>query len=284
MKKIGIFYICTSDYFLFWKTFYDTCEKFFLPKMEKHYFVFTDKINEITPSERVHVKKIDALPWPLVTLMRFHFFLSIEDQLGDMDYLMFSNSNMKFVTPITEEEFLPRADKGEELFVVTHPGYADGKTYHAPFERNKRSKAYVPYNCGNKYVIGAMNGGTKNAFLKMSRILDDRTNQDLKINYIPRWHDESMLNHYIAGFTHYRLLEPAYCYPSGMEVDYAPKIATVGKETVFDIKRFKGQDKDYKDGLPTWFLELGRRIKRGGRIAAYIFDKMLQKRPTERFD
>lgn len=284
MKKIGILYICTGDYNLFWPRFYETSELFLLHDFEKHYFVFTDNPDKIENLPRIHLTTINNLPWPLITLMRFHYFLMIEPQLREMDYLMFSNANLKFVTPITEAEFLPRKDKGEDLFVVTHPGYAADKVYHAPFERNVKSKAYVPYNCGKKYVIGALNGGTSDAFLRMVKILHTKTNEDLKRNYIPRWHDESMLNFYIAGYSNYRLLHPAYCYPYGMSVKYAPKIATVGKEEVFDVKAFKGTDKDYKDNLPKIVVWLGKKAKRAGRGVLYLRDCILKKHIRERFD
>ena len=38
--KIGIFYICTGKYSIFWKGFFDSCEQFFLPQVEKKYYVF----------------------------------------------------------------------------------------------------------------------------------------------------------------------------------------------------------------------------------------------------
>ena len=40
--KIGILYICTGKYEIFWKDFYLTCEKYFISEAEKHYFIFTD--------------------------------------------------------------------------------------------------------------------------------------------------------------------------------------------------------------------------------------------------
>ena len=41
-KSIGILYICTGPYVLFWKDFYESFEKNFLPSYEKRYYVFTD--------------------------------------------------------------------------------------------------------------------------------------------------------------------------------------------------------------------------------------------------
>lgn len=279
MEKIGILYICTGDYKVFWKDFFITSENFFLNDIEKHYFIFTDDILQFDrDNPRLHLHKIDTLPWPLVTLMRFHYFVSIEKELKDMDYLMFSNSNMVFVTDISKEEFLPRKLEGEDIFVTIHPGYADMKIWEAPFERNPKSTAYVPYNCGKHYVIGAMNGGTKDGFLKMSHILNETIEQDLKYNRIARWHDESHLNRYVIEHPHCRFLHQAYCYPHGMVVSYEKKIDTVGKEQYFDIARYKGTEHSAKDALPKPIVVIGKKVKRTGKRLRYLFDTLLNKR------
>ena len=241
MKKIGILYICTGNYNVFWKDFYESFEKNFINDYELHYFVFTDAEEIYDESnERVHKNKLETLPWPLVTLFRFRTFLSIEDELKKMDYLMFSNSNMICGENITAEEFLPRIEKGENLFVTIHPGYQHTKLKHVPYDRNKNSSAYIPYNKGKYYVIGAMNGGTSKSFLEMSHILNDAIEEDLKKNVIARWHDESHLNRYIIDRNDVRVLAPDYCYPDGMNVTYSKKIYAVNKMAKFDVQSFKG--------------------------------------------
>lgn len=275
MEKIGILYICTGNYNVFWKYFYESSEKFFLPELEKHYFVFTDRVENFQEyNQNVHVKYITSLPWPLITLMRFKYFLDIKEELEKMDYLMFSNSNLKFVVPITCEEFLPRKGQGEELFVTTHPGYKDKEIWEAPFERSKSSTAYVPYNKGTKYVIGALNGGTSAAFLKMAEQLNYNIEADLKKNIIARWHDESHLNKYIINFKNYRLLDASYCYPYGMQVSYEKKIETLGKEKYFDVNAYKGMQEKYSK-YPAWIVKLGRKVKREIKRICYYRDRIL---------
>ena len=247
MKKIGVLYICTGNYNVFWPEFYQSFEKNFINEYELHYFVFTD-IEKIygEDNKRVHRKYLNTLPWPLITLFRFRTFLSIEDELKDMDYLLFSNANMICGEKISAEEFLPRERKGEKLFVTIHPGYQNSAIRHVPYDRNKKCKAYIPYNKGYAYVIGAMNGGTSEAFLEMSHILNDAIEEDLKKNIIARWHDESHLNKYIIDRDDIRLLPPDYCYPDGMNVSYEKKIYAVSKKEKFDVDSFKGVYKDTK--------------------------------------
>ena len=240
MKVIGILYICTGPYALFWNDFYNTFEQNFLGNTEKRYFVFTDSDTIVSSKEkRTKVIKIDNQPWPLITLLRFRTFLSIESELNRCDYLMFSNANIICDEKITEDEFLPNGK--DCLFVTTHPGYYEKSIIDFPYDRNKNSLAYVPWNCGHDYVIGAMFGGTSEAFIEMSKKLKSNIEEGLKRNVIARWHDESHLNRYIIGRNDVRILPPEYCYPYGMNVNYKKRISAVSKQEKFDVKSFKGQ-------------------------------------------
>lgn len=280
-KTIGILYIATGPYIAFWEDFYKTFEAKFLTEFERHYYVFTDAAEIYAEGENVNIHKyfLKTLPWPLITLFRFDTFLYAEGELSKMDYLMFSNSNMVCDDEISPEEFLPREDNGEQLFVTVHPGYADKSGIYAPFDRNKKSSAYVPYNCGKTYVIGAMNGGTAKAFLEMSRKLDYAIKEDLKKNVIARWHDESQLNHYIIGREDVRVLGPEYCYPYGKAVSYEKKISAVSKQAKFDAKTFKGLYEKDNESFVRKIYSVVRGI--GGRILPIIFyikDLMLFKK------
>ena len=241
-KSIGILYICTGPYVLFWKDFYKSFQEKFLVDFEKRYFVFSDA-EEIYGQDDPDVKKIkiEPQPWPLITLLRFSTFLKVEEELKKCDYLMFSNSNMVCDAVITPEEFLPREKLNETLAVTIHPGYAGKKKIDFPYDRNKKSTAYIPWNCGSYYVIGAMFCGTSNAFIKMSKTLKKNIEEDLKRNIIAKWHDESQLNRYIIGKKNIRILPPQYCYPCGMNVTYAKKISAVNKEAKFDVNTYKKQ-------------------------------------------
>ncbi len=277
-KTIGILYICTGPYVLFWEDFYRSFEKYFLPEFDKKYFVFTDK-NEIYGENFENVERflLQAQPWPLITLLRFHTFLSIESKLVQCDYLMFSNANIVCCTTITPEEFLPRIENGEKLFVTKHPGYYMKKNFEFPYDRNKYSLAYIPWNCGSDYVIGAMFGGTSKAFISMSKTLRARIDEDLKKNIVAKWHDESHLNRYIIGRTDIRFLHPKYCYPVGMNVDYEKKISGVDKQEKFDVKAFKGQ---YDYNKPFIFLFI-KRIKTSITIRMHIIRDIILRRKIQ---
>lgn len=237
MNKIGIFYICTGNYSLFWNDFYNTFKKNFCRNSELYFFVFSDKEMDFSNQENVHFRKIQNQPWPLITLLRFHTFLSAEEDVKDMNYLFFFNSNMVCDSVISEDEILPSED--EKYVFVQHPGYCYTRKQFIPYDRNPKCTAYIPYNKGGTYVIGAVEGGEKDAFLDMCKKLKNNIEFDLKQNIIARWHDESQINHFIYKIENYKLLNPGYCYPVGFDLPFERKISGVSKQAKFDVKSFK---------------------------------------------
>lgn len=53
MNKVAVLYICTGKYDVFWKDFYISYEKYFLPDCEKHYYVFTDAWQKFTWKKKI---------------------------------------------------------------------------------------------------------------------------------------------------------------------------------------------------------------------------------------
>lgn len=277
MKSIGILYICTGPYALFWNDFYQSFEKNFIKGYEKRYYVFTDSDKIFTLEEKhIYVYKIGNLPWPLITLLRFNTFLIAESDLKECDYLMFSNANIVCDDIITAEEFLPSGKY--KIFVTSHPGYYGKTILDYPYDRNKNSLAYIPWNCGKDYVIGAMFGGTSDAFLTMCHKLKANIEEDLKKNVIARWHDESHLNRYIIGRDDVKVLSPEYCYPCGMNVSYKKKISAVSKQAKFDVNSFKGQNHSVKRGpLRSKLGKIKRKVKLRERTL-YLIDTIKNSR------
>lgn len=258
MKKIGILYICTGDYVLFWNDFYESFEKNFCKNSEIHYFVFSDREIDFTGKSNIHFHKIQHQPWPLITLLRYHTFCEYENELKQCDFLFFWNSNLKCVSNISENEILPTMD--EKLVFIRHAGYLKSKKYQLPYDRNKKSKAYIPYNCGGSYIYGGGNGGVTEYFLKMCHVLKDNIDYDLKNNYIAKFHDESHINHYKLLITDYKLLHTGYLYPVGFEVPFEKKIIGVSKETKFDINKFRIAEQRKRSFKQKIFERLDRRL------------------------
>lgn len=83
--KIGILYIGIGRYSIFFKGFYESCEKYFLPKSEKTYYIFSDKeLKEWEGRGNIRLIKEKDYGWPGNTLYRFHMFKKIEEELKKM--------------------------------------------------------------------------------------------------------------------------------------------------------------------------------------------------------
>ena len=92
--RIGILYICTGKYDIFWKDFYLSAERYFMQDQSFiiEYYVFTDspKLYDEENNKHIHRIKQKNLGWPDNTLKRFHIFLRIKEQLErETDYLFF---------------------------------------------------------------------------------------------------------------------------------------------------------------------------------------------------
>lgn len=238
---IAILYICTGKYDVFWKDFFESMEKFFLTDSEKHYFVFTDAeyLYGEEDCNRIHKIYQERLGWPYDTLMRFHIFSRIENQIKKYDYIFFMNANMLCVNEITEDEFLPI---NEELLVVKHPGYVRYPKILLPYDRNKKSEAFVKFGQENDYYMGSLNGGKAAAYLKMIHNLKAATQKDLNNNIIAKWHDESQLNKYMLNRENVKVLSPAYASPEEWSNarSYEPRIVIRDKDKVINTSSIKG--------------------------------------------
>ena len=206
-------YISTGKYIIFWEKFYQEMEKYFLPNHHVTYFLITDHMDLKVPDNVVKVYQ-EQMPWPYITLKRYHFFMGIEDKLKEFDYIFFLNGTLLPMQEIDEEIF-PTDEQG--IMVAIHPGYYLGKPPRFPYERRSQSQAYIPRNEGKYYFAGGLNGGTSKSFLKMSKDIMRMTDTDLKNNIIPAWHDESMLNKYIIEYVNKGkkplILMPEYLVP-----------------------------------------------------------------------
>ncbi|HJG29331.1 MAG TPA: hypothetical protein K8V20_11900 [Subdoligranulum variabile] len=213
--RVAVLYLCTGSYRVFWHDFYPNFKEYFLPDCERTFYVFTDA-ETIDYEDQPDVRRIpqQALPWPYSTMQRFDAFLGQADRLAGYDYLFFANANLRCLRDVTAGELLPDAARGQVLTVVCHlPYYGKNPIFH-PYERRRKSRAGIPYNCGTWYVAGGLNGGQSAAYLDLCRELKARTDEDLSHGVIARFHDESQLNRLVAEQPgRFRILGPEYCTP-----------------------------------------------------------------------
>ena len=244
--KVALLYICTGQYVKFWEEFYNSFQEKFLLHSEKDYFVFTDSAMIYGEEGNKHIHRIyqKDLGWPESTLFRFKIFSQILKELVSYDYIFFMNANIVCLKEIKEEEFLPL---DQDLLIVRHPGLYDRKPYEFPYERRRKSSAFIPYSQGRIYAYGAVNGGKAEAYIRLIRALDKAIQFDYDRKIIAKWHDESHLNKYIIQHDNYKILSPAYAYPEEYELPFEKFILVVDKarKITLDGKKIKG-----KRGVP----------------------------------
>lgn len=206
---IGILYIVTGRYTVFWKDFYSSLREKFLPGIDKHIFLFSEQEGFFTPSPDITYIPIERLEWPYQTLLRYKTFADHADLWKDCDYVFFMNADYTFYKTVGPE-ILPGPDDGG-LAAVEMQKSLDLKPEEYPYERNPESTAYIPVGQGEHYFSGAFNGGTGEAFLELSRAIVASTQEDLDRGIIAVWHDESQLNKYLLDKP-CKVLPPIYLW------------------------------------------------------------------------
>lgn len=242
--KIGILYICTGNYKVFWKEFYLSCEKNFITESERHYFVFTDspEIEFEKENPRIHRIYQKNLGWPDSTLRRFDMFLGIEKDLKDFDYLFFFNADLLILNKITADNFLPKTN--ENLVAVLHPGYFNKKRAKFSYEKNKKSTAFIDPNSGKYYFAGGLMGGRTKYFLSASKEIKKNIDLDIKNNLLAIWHDESHWNKYLETYKNIKILDPGYLYPEAAKISFKKMIMIRDKRKYFSYQEMGKSNAD----------------------------------------
>lgn len=221
MAKIGLLVIATGKYDQFIPPLYKSMKKYFMKGHDVKMFVFTDK--EMPKKDDLIVLKHKHEPWPNPTLKRYHVFDKYKNTLSEMDYLYYCDADMLFVNNVGDE-ILP--DNESELVGTKHPAFFLGK--RGTYETNANSTAFVLNNEGKVYFAGGFNGGTSNAFLKMSEIIKNNVDKDLENQLIAVWHDESHINRYFIDNPP-KVLNPSYCYPESWNLPFEKKLLALDK-------------------------------------------------------
>ncbi|WGE30131.1 hypothetical protein PHA77_05780 [Edwardsiella tarda] len=214
--KVAIIYICTGDYSQFFHDFYFSSEKLFLIGQEKEYHIFTDRddyiIGAFKQYSNIIVHHIEKFPWPLNTLLRFHYMDMIRSSLISCDYTFFFNANSLFVNEF-DSRCLPGKEHGY-LLGVKHPGYSNKIHFLHPHERRNKVSCRIPYSYRKDYLQGCFNGGRTQEFLRLIDKCKTLTDYDLKRNLIARVHDESYLNFYFfSERINVKILSENYSWP-----------------------------------------------------------------------
>ena len=233
-KTIGIFYICTGKYAIFWEQFFISAEKHFCPGIKKQYFVFTDQEIKLK-NEHVKIIHQPRLGWPFDTLKRFHLFNNIREEAMRCDYLYFFNANMVFLRDVMPSDIFPTEE--EQIVVTRHPFYYES-AIGGPFETDPKSAAYIKDTDATWYVAGGLSGGIAKHYYELGDQIIKTVDQDLAQDHISPWWDESHLNYHIAQHKNYRVLHPGFICPDQRKKGFPFKVYLV----VLDKNNFGGHE------------------------------------------
>lgn len=208
--NVGIIFIGTSKYRKFFDGYYEGITNNFLPESKKHFFVFSDDVDDVIfDKQNITKTKIEHLSWPFITLLRFKFIKLVESQLKKFDYLFFIDADLWCVNHVSIADII----NDKPLIGVQHPGFVD---LIGTFETDTRSNANI---FDNNYDVsiyrqGCFWGGKSEDFIKMIVTLDKNVDDDLKNEIVAVWHDESHLNKYFLLHNHkVNTLHPGFAQP-----------------------------------------------------------------------
>lgn len=228
--KVGIICLANGPYSIFLDNLIDSCEEKFLPNYFKEYFIITDSIFNNANKENVTVIHKHRNGWPLDCLLRPQYSYELKEKTKHLDYIFFFNANMSIYNEIGEE-ILPD-DSG--LVGVEHACHTHRISTMLIYDRNPLTKAYIPEGEGNIYYQACLWGGTTDAFLELSKTIQEWTNEDLNNKVEPIWLDESYLNKYFLLHPP-KTLSPLFAWPTHIPL----------YDDTIEVKILQLQKKDY---------------------------------------
>jgi hypothetical protein len=192
----------------------DSTRNFFLKNHQREFYIVTDEKDfKNASSSDVKVFLQERKGWPEDCLLRSRYIIDIASETETCDYLYFFGANLVVMQEI-DEDVLPD-ESG--LAVVEHAWnvHRDNKRY--AYDRNPKSKAYIPMGEGKIYYQAIFWGGSRIKFLEMSETIAENTDEDIRNKVEAVWLDESHLNKYLYDNPP-KTLSPYYAWPQMIQI------------------------------------------------------------------
>jgi histo-blood group ABO system transferase len=234
--KIGLLLIATNKYFDFIPPLLEGVSKFFLPKLDVTYFIFTNV--PVRGEGKAVITQVEHKPWPWMTLERYKIFHTHAHLFEGMDYLFYCDADMSVVGEVGDEIL-------SERVATLHPGCFLWNPRGEP-ETNPDSLACIApeEEIPDCYKCGGFQGGSKEEYLKMSKKISENIDEDYKKGIIAKWHDESHFNRYMLDHPPTKVLDPSYCFAQDYPLPFEPKIIALNK----DHALFRAEPAEEKNG------------------------------------
>lgn len=257
--EIALLYICTGIYNQFFEGFYSSAKKYLLKdRANLTFFVWTDDDELSKGASDVHVIHKECEGFPADSLFRFRMFLQVKDELSKYDYVYFFNANAEFLQPVGEEVLPDATGLVAALWPQNHKIFAH--SFFFPYERNKKSFAYIPpFDGPYHYFMGGVNGGKSEVYLDMIETLYHNIEEDYHHGIVAIFHDESHLNKYLHRHS-CKILPEYLAWPEEWDGLESPKMIFREKTRLNDTFK-KGRDKSFWGKVKFLFGKVNCAIK-----------------------
>ena len=233
--KIAITFWGTQKYIEFLPQWYERLEKYFIPEIEKRYFIFTDGDLEESP-DNVTKMEIPHYEFPTTYHKTFEEMLKLEDKVSDCDWLISVDADLYVWEEIKYPDFF---DDTKKYIGVHHPCHKVGLQPHnqlpGSYDANPLSNAYIDDSIMDMsvYYQGCLWGGKVPYIFDMIRKIDEWTKEDITKNIQARFYEESYMNKWFL--THRddtQTLAPDYAFPEMFEqyCDFSKKMVHLAKD------------------------------------------------------
>ncbi|XP_062845215.1 globoside alpha-1,3-N-acetylgalactosaminyltransferase 1-like [Trichomycterus rosablanca] len=202
-----------GKYVDFLKDFLETAEKNFFLHYNVHYYVFTDRPDDVpavtlSPGRKLTVLKTASSDrWQEITLRRMEMIEKLieEHLIHKAEYIFSLDVDCKFYGPWGAESL-------GDIVATLHPGYYGESRNKFPYERRPESQAYIRQEEGDYYYGGAVIGGRVDRVLKLTKTCRKQLDVDRENKIEAVWQEESHLNKYFLYNKPSKVLSPEYLW------------------------------------------------------------------------
>ncbi|XP_041709264.1 globoside alpha-1,3-N-acetylgalactosaminyltransferase 1-like [Coregonus clupeaformis] len=229
-----------GKYVRFLRDFLETAEKHFMVDFKVHYYIFTDRREDVPAVVLAPGRQVTIIPvtgsnrWQEISSRRMEMIqTTIENQISkEVDYIFCLDVDTKFYGRWGAETL-------SRLVAALHPGYYEQTHEHYPYERRPASRAYIPAGEGDYYYGGATIAGYVGDVHKLAKYCREQLEADAANSIEAAWQEESHLNRYLLYNKPTKILSPEYLWQ-----DFKAKTNEV------QIIRFSQVNKNYAEVRP----------------------------------
>lgn len=214
-QSIAFCVVATGKYLPYAQSLVNSARVHFCRNHKVSFFVFTD--GELEKGDDVHRVEIQGQGWPMDSLKRNHYLLMHKNLLKGFDFIFIVDADMLFVASVSDEILSDLVAVQDHLHIGKRGAY----------EKNRRSTAFVDKDEGAYYFVNRFYGGKKQRVFQLLEEMVAQIDEDLKMGYIARAHDESHLNRYFINHPPSLILSPGYAYPENWNLPYPKKIISL---------------------------------------------------------